>query len=488
MEKGDLFATGSGELTPAHSAGGEAPAARRGLPHHLEAERSVLGAILVRNEALDEVREVGLQSRDFYLENNRVIYEACESLYDRRQPVDLVTLSGLLRDRGHLDRVGGTAALTQVFEDGFTVRSAVHYARFVKDKAVLRRMIHACQKLIQEATGGVEDTEEFLDHAETEVFNVANTATQSSFASMDQILLSNVKRIEELNLSKLDVTGLETGFTGFDNLTAGLQPGQIVVVAARPGMGKTSWLISMIQHAAIVNQAVVAFFSLEMSKEELGFKFLSGLSRIDSKSMKTGKLSDGDWRRLLDASDRLSKAKIFIDDSGALSGMDVRARCRRLKATQKKLDLIVVDYLQLMKGSRASRSGDGSREREIAEISRSMKELAKELGVPIILLSQLNRGVESRQDKRPMLADLRESGAIEQDADIVCFIHREDYYNKETEDKGIAELIVAKNRAGEQGTVRLAWIGQYTLFANLNDDEPGTPVGAPRTDKGDLFL
>jgi replicative DNA helicase len=299
------------------------------------------------------------------------------------------------------------------------------------------------------------------------------------------VLTDNLHTIEELALRKSDVIGLSTGFHEFDKMTSGLKGGQLVILAARPAMGKTSLFLSAAQNIAMGGKSVVAIFSLEMSKEELGFRFLSGLSRIDSKRLKIGRLQDRDWPRLTQAADQLSKSKVFMDDSGDLTVLDIRSRCRRLLAMEKRLDLIVVDYLQLMKGSKASRMGDGSREREISEISRNLKNLAKELKVPVIALSQLNRGVESRPNKRPMLSDLRESGAIEQDADIVCFIYRDEVYNKDTEDRGIAELIVAKHRAGEVGTIRLAWLAEYTLFANLAPNSPGTPVGPPRPDRGD---
>lgn len=457
-------------------------------PHHLEAERSVLGAILVQNEAIDVAREAGLESRDFYREAHQKIFDAACALSERREPIDLITLTGALKDRGWYEVVGGTPTLTGLFDEAFAVGNSAHYARIVREKAVQRRMIEACSEIISDAFNGVEDTEAYIDEAERRVFQVADTHASQSFTELRSILIDNMTRIEELALQKADVTGLGTGFTDFDRLTTGLHPGQIVIIAARPGMGKTSWFISALQHAAIVNKSVVALFSLEMSKEELGFKFLSGLSRIDSRKLKVGRLIDRDWHRLSEAADLLAKSKIFIDDSGGTTVMDIRAKCRRLLAKEKRLDLIVVDYLQLMKASKKLQRGDSSREREISEISRSLKELAKELKVPIIALSQLNRSVESRQDKRPNLSDLRESGAIEQDADIVCFIHREDYYNKETENKGIAELIVAKNRSGETDTCRLAWLGQYTLFVNLTQDAPGTPVSRPRSEKGDITL
>jgi len=457
-------------------------------PHHLEAERSILGAVLVQNEIMDLVLDGGLEERDFYLDAHQKIFSAASELYKRRDPVDLVTLTSFLRDKNWFDLVGGTTTLTSLFEDAFTVGNVSSYVKVVREKAVQRRMVSACTQIIHNVFDGIEDTEAFLDEAERNVFSVAEKNNPKTFTEIKSILMENIASIEEMAEQKKNVTGLATGFKELDSLTTGLHPGQTVVIAARPGMGKTSWILSSVQHAAIASQSVVAFFSLEMSKEELGFRFLSGLSRIDSRKLKVGKLADRDWPKLAEAADKLAKAKIFIDDRGGLTVMEIRSRCRRLMQSEKKLDLIVVDYLQLMQGTRGGKGGDFSREREISEISRGLKELAKELKVPIVALSQLNRGVESRQDKRPNLADLRESGAIEQDADIVCFIHREDYYDKETENKGIAEVIVAKNRSGETDTVRLAWLGQYTLFVNLSDDNTGMPVMSGRSEKGDITL
>jgi replicative DNA helicase len=458
-------------------------------PNHQEAERSVLGAILVHNEAIHRVIEVGLEPRDFYRESHQKIFEVLQALSERGEPLDLVTLTAALRDRSWYESVGGTATLTGLFEDTFAVANVGHYARIIRDKALLRRMIETCGEIAGDAFEGVENVEEFLDTAETKVFKVSDTKMSKSFTSMSEILVENMHMIEELASKNEQVTGLPTGFHDYDKLTSGLHGGQLVIVAGRPAMGKTSLVLSAAQNAAVGPQkAVVALFSLEMSKEELGFRLLSGLARVDSKRLKIGRLADREWPRLAQAADQLQKSHIFIDDSGDLTVMDMRARCRRLLAQQKRLDLVVVDYLQLMRGSKASQKGESSREREISEISRNLKGLAKELKVPIIALSQLNRGVESRQDKRPMLSDLRESGAIEQDADMVCFVYRDEVYNKETEDKGIAELIVAKHRGGETATVRLAWLGEYTLFANLAQDGPGAPVSPARSDRGDVSL
>lgn len=454
-------------------------------PHHLEAERSVLGAILLDNDSISKILETGLEPRDFYRENHQLIFEAAITLSERGEPVDLITLTRMLRDRNVYEQIGGAATLTGLFEDTFAVGNVVYYGKIVREKAVLRRVIQTAAEIAAEAFEGIEDTDAFLDDAERRMLSVADKKLNKSFSSMQEILVANMHAIEELAQRKSDVIGLATGFHDYDRLTSGLRGGQLIVLAARPGMGKTSFFLSAVQNVSQAGKSVVAVFSLEMSKEELGFRFLSGLTRIDSKRLKIGRLADREWPRLAQAADQLAKSKVFIDDSGDLTVIDIRARCRRLLSTEKRLDLIVVDYLQLMKGTRGSQKGDASREREISEISRNLKGLAKELKVPVIALSQLNRGVESRPNKRPMLSDLRESGAIEQDADMVCFIYRDEVYNKDSEDRGIAELIVAKHRAGETDTIRLAWLPEYTLFANLSKDAPGSPLSPIRPDKGD---
>lgn len=464
------------------------PTGGRLPPQNIEAERSVLGAILVQNDAIYRVMEVGLEARDFYRDAHSKIFDVLTALSERREPVDLITLTSALKDRSWFEQIGGTPTLTGLFEDSFAVSNVAHYAMIVRDKALLRRMIETTAEIAGEAFDGVEDVESYIDEAERKIFSITDSKLTKSFSSMQEILVQNMHTIEELAARKSEVTGLATGFHEFDRLTSGLKPGQLIIIAGRPAMGKSSLVFSAAQNAGVGQKGVVALFSLEMSKDEIGFRFLSGLSRIDSKRLKIGRLADRDWPKLAQAADQLSKAKVFIDDSGDLSVMDMRARCRRLLSVEGRLDLVMVDYLQLMRASKHASKGDSSREREISEISRNLKALAKELKVPIIALSQLNRGVESRQDKRPMLSDLRESGAIEQDADMVCFVYRDEVYNKDTEDRGIAELIVAKHRAGETATIRLAWLAEYTLFANLASDQPGTPVSPPRPDRGDIRL
>lgn len=453
---------------------------RKKLPHDLDAERSVLGAVLVNNSALDTVREEGLEERDFFIDAHQKIFEMACTVSDQGKPVDLVTLSDGLRNRNWYEAVGGIETLTGLYDQAsFQMANVVHYARIVRDKALQRRLIETCSNIMDEGLTGVENTETYIDTAEAKIFDVSQKKVQRAFTSIAEVIAGNMSKVQELFVSgKKDVVGLPTGFTDFDKMTTGLHPGQIMILAARPGMGKTSLFISALLHCSVAQDAVAALFSLEMSKEEMGFKFFSGLSRIDSRRLKTGELAKEEFRRLMEAADKLGQARIHIDDTPALTVLDLRARCRRLKAKEKRLDLIVVDYLQLMRGPKNAGAGT-SREQEISAISRGLKELAKELHVPIIALSQLSRGVESRPDKRPMLSDLRESGAIEQDADMVCFIYRDDYYNKDSEEKGVAELILAKNRHGEPGTAKLAWLGQYTLFANLADN--GQPASPPQT-------
>lgn len=434
-------------------------------PHSIEAERSVLGAILVKNDTIHTVLECGIESRDFYKPAHQRIFDTLHSLSHQGAGIDLVTLTSGLKDRGWYEEVGGNGALTELFQDAFAVGNVTYYAKIIREKALVRRMIEVAGEINEAAFDGVENVEEFLDSAEQKVFAVSDTNLRKSVESAREILLKNMQVIEERMAKKAAITGLATGFHEIDRLTCGLQPGQLVIVASRPAMGKTSLVLSLVQNAALQNGAVALIFSLEMSKEELMFKMLSGVAKIRANAIKTGRIEENEWTKLIQAADSLSKARVHMDDSGTITVMDIRARARRLLATEKRLDIIVVDYLQLMKGSMAQKGFN--REQEISEISRSLKGLAKELKVPILALSQLSRQVENRPDKRPGLSDLRESGAIEQDADIVAFIYRDEYYNPDTEDKGVAEIIVAKHRAGETATVKLAWLHDYTLFANL---------------------
>lgn len=438
-------------------------------PQSIEAERSVIGALLLDNSAIHKVLDVGLQPEDFYREAHAKIFESIQDLVARSEPIDLVTLSATLRNKNTFDLIGGSAYLTGLFEDSYSSAHVTHYSKIVKEKAVLRRMISTTNDISEKAHDGVEDLEEFLDFAEKSIFDVTDSKLRNSFTAIKQVLLENMNMIQELAEKKANVTGLPTGFTDLDEKTSGLHPGNLIIIAGRPAMGKTSFVLNIAENSAVQAKASVALFSLEMSKEELGFRFLTSLAKVDASRLKVGKLIDRDWKNLAKAAGILGEAKIFIDDTPAISVIEMRSRCRRLVA-EHGLSLIIVDYLQLMKGNNRISKGGDSREREISEISRSLKALAKELRVPVIALSQLNRSVESRPDKRPMLSDLRESGAIEQDADIVAFVYRDEVYNKDSEDKGVAEIIVAKHRAGSVGTVRLAWQAEYTAFGNLASD------------------
>lgn len=458
------------------------PVSNRNIPpHSLEAERSVLGALMLDTNAYSKVIDIGLESIDFYREAHAKIFESIQDLISRGEPADLITLTTSLKNRNTYEQVGGSSYLTGLFEDSYSSAHVTHYSRIVKEKAILRRMISAVNNLAERAYGGVEDIEEFLDEAERSIFEVSDSKIRQSFAGIKQILMENMQMIQELAEKKTTVTGLATGFRDLDDKTSGLHPGNLVIIAGRPAMGKTSFVLNIAERAAVRTKASVAIFSLEMAKEELGFRFLTNVAKVDASRLKIGKLQDRDWKALTKAAGVLSEAKIFVDDTPALTVLEMRARCRRLLADHG-LSLIVVDYLQLMRGNSKGGKGVDSREREISEISRSLKALAKELRCPVIALSQLNRSVESRPDKRPMLSDLRESGAIEQDADIVAFVYRDEVYNKETEDKGIAELIIAKHRAGGVGTIRLAWQPEYTAFEDLASDyyaaAPSVPMGA----------
>jgi replicative DNA helicase len=448
-------------------------------PQDLEAERSLLAGLLLDSAALPKIVDLGLEPEDFYREANGKIFASILALSSRGEPIDLVTLSAQLRKAGDYDFIGGSAYLTGLFESAYTSAHVAHYAKIVKDNSTLRKIISTSNDLIDTAYGGVEQIEEFLDNCEKSIFEVTNSKSRPVAASIRDVLIENMSRIQELSEKNSMVTGLATGFMDFDRMTSGLQPGQLVIIAARPAMGKTSLALNIAQNAAIDSKASVAVFSLEMAKEELVFRLLTSLARVDAASLKVGRLKDRDWKALTKAANTLSETKIFIDDSAAISVLEMRSRCRRVQA-EHGLNLVIVDYLQLMRGTSKPGKGSDNREREIAEISRGLKSLAKELRVPVIALSQLNRGVEARADKRPMMSDLRESGAIEQDADIVSFVYRDEVYNKESEDKGKAEFIIAKHRSGSTGTIRLNWDAQYTSFSN-EDDSPSVGYGVSPT-------
>ncbi len=437
---------------------------RKVPPQNLEAEASVLGGILLENEAMDRVLEIVTPDL-FYRESHRKIFRAMMDLSERSEPVDLITLSEFLKVRGELEAVGGTAYLASLANLVPTSANIAHYARIIREKGILRHLINVATGI---ATRGFEDqsnVEEFLDEAEKSIFDISEKRIKSSFVFLGDMMNDSIKMVEKLYERKEMVTGVPTGFNDLDNITAGLQPSDLIVVAGRPSMGKTAFSLNVAANAALQAGIGVAVFSLEMAKEQLGLRMLCSEARVDHSKVRSGHLAEREFPALVSAAGRLAEAPIYIDDTPAISILELRAKSRRLlRDRDKKIGLIVVDYLQLMRGLSAVQN----REQEISEISRSLKALAKELNVPIIAISQLNRRVEDRGDKRPMMSDLRESGAIEQDADVIAFIYRDEVYNKDSADQGTAEIIVAKQRNGPTGMVRLTFINKITRFESYS--------------------
>ena len=439
-------------------------------PQNIEAEQNLLGGLLIDNTALTRV--VGIvQPDDFYKEAHSIIYSAILDLFDKNEPRDLVTVHNILRGSGKLESIGGAAYLAELADTMPVAANIEYYARIVRDKSLLRRLIQASAAIAgrcyQEAGG---DIDEILSDAESAIFKISQKKIKKSFHSISSVVKSSIKKIESLFERKEMITGVPSGFTDLDRLTAGFQPSDLIIIAGRPSMGKTAFALNIAQHTAIVQDIPTAFFSLEMSKEQLALRMLCSEARVDAQRVRTGFLSEEDWSRLIMAADPLSEAKIFIDDTPALSVLEMRAKARRLQSEQG-LGLVVVDYLQLMRG----RLNAERREQEISEISRSLKAMAKELDVPVIALSQLNRKVEDRPNKRPQMSDLRESGAIEQDADVIAFIYRDEVYNRQEDNpnRGKAEVIIGKQRNGPTGVVNLAFIANLSSFANLSyETEP----------------
>ncbi len=434
-------------------------------PHNLEAEQAVLGCMLLDSDVIPTVTEL-IRSSDFYRDDHREICEAIIDITEKAGPVDIITVSEQLQLRGTLDAVGGLDYLAAITSAVPTTANARHYAKIVEEKSLLRKLIKAASEISATSYEASEEAVFVLDKAEKSIFDILQKRSTQGFTHIKDVLLDTFIKLEELYNSKGFVTGIPTGFTDLDYKTSGLQNSDLILIAARPGMGKTAMALNIAQYAAVQRHVPVALFNLEMSKDQLVNRMLCSEVMVDSQKMRTGKLEDEDWNKIARALAPLSEAPIYIDDTPGISVMDIRAKCRRLKL-EKNLGLVVIDYLQLMQG----RGKTESRQQEVSEISRSLKILAKELNVPVITMSQLSRGPESRTDHRPMLSDLRESGAIEQDADIVMFIYRDDYYNPDTEKKNIAEIIIAKHRNGSTGTVELRWFGEFTKFANLKKDE-----------------
>jgi replicative DNA helicase len=438
-------------------------AAERTLPHNLEAERSVLGAILVHNDAFNLAAQV-IDSRDFYRDAHRRIFDKMVALNERNHAIDFVTLKEELARAGDLDEVGGPAYVASLADGVPRATNVEYYARIVKEKSTLRNLIFAANKILTNAYEADQDSDLILDDAESAIFAVADDRLKAGFVPMRDLVKDNFPKIEQLFEQKRLITGVPSGFLDLDEMTRGLQPGDLVIVAARPSMGKTSLVLNMAQHVAMQPGHTVGFFSLEMSKESLFLRLLTSEAQIDSHRLMSGAIGQKDYGRISHALETLSAMKLFIDDSASIGVLEMRAKARRLKG-EHGLSLLIVDYIQLMSG----RGRFENRTLELGAISRSLKGLAKEINVPIVVLSQLSRAPESRSDHRPQLSDLRESGALEQDADLVILIYRDDVYNKDpnSPDAGTAELIVAKQRNGPTGTVRLAFLREQTRFANL---------------------
>ncbi|MFA9462321.1 replicative DNA helicase [Thiohalorhabdus methylotrophus] len=438
-------------------------------PHSVEAEQSVLGGLLLDENAWDRVADV-LSTDAFYRHDHQLIFDAVGQLVDQNRPADIVTVAEVLERQGKLEESGGTAYLATLANNTPTTANIIHYANAVRERAVLRSLIQVAGDISESAFHpGDHSVAEILDTAEQRIFRIADQSNQrrGGFSPLRELLRESVERLDELFQRDDPITGLTTGFDDLDDKTSGLQASDLIIIAGRPSMGKTSFVMNMAESVCVRGDAPVAIFSLEMPREQLTMRLLSSRARIDAHKMRNGNLHDDDWPKLTKAVGELSEAPLFIDDTPGLGPMEMRARCRRLKR-EHGLGLVIVDYLQLMQGS----SDAENRATEISQISRSLKALARELDVPVIALSQLNRGLEQRQDKRPMMSDLRESGAIEQDADVIMFIYRDEVYHPDNpETKGIAELIIGKQRNGPTGKVRLTFLNEYTRFENYAGPE-----------------
>lgn len=447
---------------------------RKVPPHNIEAEQAVLGGVFLRNDIFHSLVDI-VSDEDFYSPAHRILYQAFQDLYRRREPMDMVTVAEYLKSRDEIDTIGGTPYLASLSSSVASAANALFHAQIVRDKSVRRRLIQTSSEILTNCFEAGEETESLLDKAEQQIFSIAESKGKPAFISSKDLVNRVFEQLEMRAGQGELVTGVPTGYTDFDRMTAGLQKSDLIILAARPSMGKTALALNMGMRAAMYHDIPVAVFSLEMSMDQLMMRLLGCHGRVDLSRLRSGYLNDEDWARLYQAAEDLSKAPLFIDDTPALSTMEIRARSRRLKA-EKGVGLIIVDYLQLMRSSHRS----DSREQEISDISRNLKALAKELDVPVIALSQLNRKVEDRSDRRPIISDLRESGAIEQDADVIAFIYRDAVYNKaeDNPNKNIAEIIIGKQRNGPVGIIKMAYFGQYTAFDNL------TEMGMPSEDGG----
>jgi replicative DNA helicase len=432
----------------------------KGLPSNVEAERSILGAILLDNAVCNQAIEL-LRREDFFLDSHRRIFDKMITLTERLMPIDLITLSDELRRLGEFEQIGGATYIASLIDGVPRTDTIEPYAKLVKQKSMLRKLISASQQIVSLAFEEEDDADVIIDKAEHLIFEIAEDRVRQGFQYIGDVAHRRLEQIEQMAGRPAMITGVPTGFTDFDRMTSGLQRQELVVIAARPSMGKTALALNMAQYAA-KNGNVVGIFSLEMSAEQLVSRLLCSEARVDAHRLRTGYLNREEWARLADALRRLCETKVYIDDSAAVSVMEMRAKCRRLKA-EHGLDMLIIDYLQLMAG----RGRIESRQQEVSQISRDLKGLAKELDVPVVALSQLSRAPEQRSEHKPQLSDLRESGAIEQDSDLVCFIYREELYNPTDENQGTAELIIGKQRNGPTGTVPLAFLKEFTRFENM---------------------
>ena len=437
-------------------------------PNDVESEQAVIGSMLTDKEAVSAAIEV-LKPEDFYREDNRTIFEAILNLYGRSEPIDIITLKSELSSMGKFEAVGGLEYIAELPDKVPTTANVEQYIKIVEEKSVLRNLIKTANEIITLGYDQTQEVDGIIDGAEKKIFEVMQKKNQKGYTPIKDILVETFTELEQLYNQKQRITGIPTGFSDLDFRTSGLHNSDLILVAARPAMGKSAFALNIATNAAVRAKVPVAIFSLEMSKEQMTSRILCSEAMVDSNKVRTGKIDDEEWSKLAAASGELSEANIYIDDTPGISIMEIRAKCRKMKI-EKTIGLVVIDYLQLVQGS--GKRG-GSREQEIAEISRSLKILAKEINVPVIALSQLSRAPEQRPDHRPMLSDLRESGSIEQDADIVMFLYRDDYYNEDSEKKNIAEVILAKHRAGSTGTVELLWLGNYTKFANIDKYREG---------------
>ena len=429
-------------------------------PHSVESEQSILGSILLDKDAIITVTET-IQPEDFYKEAHRIIYECMLKLNSKNEPIDLITLTEELKKQDSLENIGGISYITSLSTIVPTTTNVKYYADIVKEKSVLRKLIKVSNDILNSGYDNSVKVEEILEQAEKKIFDISQEKSSEDFKSINSVLMDTYDMIEKLYTNKEEITGITTGFDDLNKKINGLQRTDLILVAARPAMGKTAFSLNLVQNAALKGNASVAVFSLEMSKEQLVQRMLSAQSNVELKKIKTGNLDENDWPRIIDAMSVLSNANIYIDDTPGIKMSELRSKCRKLKI-EKGLDFVLIDYLQLMEGE----GNNENRQQEISKISRSLKIIAKELNCPVVALSQLSRAPEQRSDHRPMLSDLRESGSIEQDADIVMFLYRDEYYHPDSERKNIGEIIISKNRHGETGSVELVWLGEIQKFAN----------------------